>query len=296
LGAEEPEGDDAKPSAQEAADERAAKTTGTFKNADLYKMHTYNEAIRRTAGSYVLFPGDAPMNSKGRGGNRFERYHEVVPGVGAFAVKPSPVAGQTPVGIAPLAEFVRDLLRHHSSRFTQSYRINYYTHETLQEEPAPYNATPTVPTTGKPPKDTQVLLGYVRDQAAADDCRKALAFFCHAVEWDKSVPRGADGSGAAGKPTPLDFDPFKSDQFVAYQAGRTFNWTAEVVEVRLVTAADRATEIKRTLPEMRAAYYYRFQLRNASGVPVRDVSTVVAKRPSDPRQITLEKLAACPVV
>ncbi|HTJ79798.1 MAG TPA: DUF2357 domain-containing protein [Rariglobus sp.] len=296
LGAEEPEGDDENPSAQEAADERAAKTTSTFKNADLYKMHTYNEAIRRTAGSYVLFPGDAPMNSKEKGGNRFERYQEVVPGVGAFAVKPSPVEGKDPSGIAPLADFVRDLLRHHSSGFTQSYRINYFTHDTLQEEPAPYRAASAVSVSGKPPKDTQVLLGYVRDQQAAEDCRSTLTFFCHAVEWDKSTVRSADGSGVAGKPTSLDFDPFKSDRFVAYQAGCTFDWMAEVVEVRLVTAIERATEVKRSLPEMRAAYYYRFQLRNPSPGIVRDVSALVAKRPSDPRQITLEKLAACPVV
>ena len=291
LGAEEPEGDD-KQSAQDAADERVAKTTGTFKNADLYKMHTYNEAIRRTAGSYVLYPGDTPMNSKARGGNRFERYQEVVPGVGAFAVKPSSVEGKDPDGIAPLADFVRDLLRHHSSRFTQSYRINYFTHDTLQEAPAPYRATPVVPVSGKPPKDTQVLLGYVRDQQASEDCRSTLTFFCHAVEWDKSTAP----AGVAGNPTSLDFDPFKSDQFVAYQAGRTFDWTAEVVEVRLVTAAERATEIERPLPEMKAAYYYRFQLRNPTAGVVRDISTLVAKRPGYPRQTTLEKLVACPLI
>ena len=116
------------------------------------------------------------------------------------------------------------------------------------------------------------------------------------MEWDKSTARSADGSGVAGKPTSLDFDPFKSDQFVAYQAGRTFDWIAEVVEVRLVTATERATEVRRSLPEMRAAYYYRFQLRNPSSGIGRDVSALVAKRPSDPRQTTLEKLAACPVI
>ncbi|MEI8109027.1 MAG: DUF2357 domain-containing protein, partial [Verrucomicrobiota bacterium] len=40
--------------------EGRAKASGTAKNADLYKMHTYNEAIRRTVGSYVLYPGIAP--------------------------------------------------------------------------------------------------------------------------------------------------------------------------------------------------------------------------------------------
>ena len=296
IGTEEPARNDESEDVQATADERAAKATGTFKNADLYKMHTYNEAIRRTAGSYVLFPGDAPMNSRGSGGNRFERYHEVVPGVGAFAIKPSTNEGEMPAGLGPLAEFVSDLLYHHSSRFTQSYRINYFTHDTVMEEPTKYMARPAVPEDRKPPKDTQVLLGYVRDEKGAEDCRLTLTFFCHAVEWDKSVPRGADGAGKAGKPTALDFDPFKSDQFVAYQGGQTFAWMAAVVDVRLVTAEERATEIKRALPTMKAAYYYRFQLRNVSAGTVLDVSALVARRPSDPRQVTLEKLAACPVV
>lgn len=295
IGTEEPVRNEDSDDLQATADERAAKASGTFKNADLYKMHTYNEAIRRTAGSYVLFPGDAPMNSKDAGGNRFERYHEVVPGVGAFAIKPSTKEGETPVGLGPLAEFVSDLLRHHSNRFTQSYRINYFTHDTVMEEPARYLTRPAVPEDRKPPKDTQVLLGYVRDKQAAEDCRRTLTFFCHAVEWDEDVTRGAVGSGSAGKPTSLDFDPFKSDQFVAYQAGHTFAWMAEVTEVRLVTAAERATEVGRSLADMRAAYYYRFELRNITAGEVRDVSLLVAIRPSVPRQITLEKLAACPV-
>lgn len=281
---------------QAAAEERAAKAAGTFKNADLYKMHTYNEAIRRTAGSYVLFPGDAPMNSKASGGNRFERYHEVVPGVGAFAVKPSKVPGQTPAGIAPLAEFVRDLLRHHSSRFTQSYRINYYTHETLQEEPAPYDAGPVVPPAGKPPKDVQVLLGFVRDKTAADDCRRTLTFFCHAVEWDKGAVREADGSGKSGQPSHPEFDPFRSDQFVAYQAGKSFPWMAEVEDVRLVTAASRAAELNRPQSEMGAAYYYRVKLRNITEGVARDISNLVPRRPGVPVKATLQQVVACKVV
>lgn len=152
------------------------------------------------------------------------------------------MAGQTPAGIAPLAEFVRALLRHHSSRFTQSYRINYYTHETLQEEPALYNATPAVPAAGKPPKDIQVLLGYVPDKKTADAYKSALTFFCHAVDWTDAKQHACDGLGKPGAPTGLKFDPFKSDQFVAYQANRTFPWVAEVEEVHLVTAAERATE------------------------------------------------------
>ena len=289
LGAEESSDDPEEQSAADAAEEREHKASGTFKNADLYKMHTYNEAIRRTAGSYVLFPGDAPMNSTKLGGNRFMRYHEVVPGVGAFALKPSDNENKPAAGLPALASFVEELLRHHSSRFTQSYRINYFTHDTVKEVPSVYRTGPAVPADSKPPKDIQVLLGWVRDFEFAETCRRTLTFFCHAIEWDTDRP------SAAGLPTKLDFDPFKSDRFVAFHQNRTCGWIAEVMEVRLVSAETRAAQLEQPLSEMRAAYYYRFSLRNPMDGYARDVSALVAKRPGKPVHSSLEGLAACPL-
>jgi predicted component of viral defense system (DUF524 family) len=64
---------------QEEKDERQ----GTFKNTDLYKMHAYKDAIRRTGGAYILYPGNENDI------RRFNGYHEVIPGVGAFSLRPS---------------------------------------------------------------------------------------------------------------------------------------------------------------------------------------------------------------
>ena len=50
-------------------------------------MHTYNDAIRRTIGSYVLYPGESNL-SDGKD-TIFRLYDEILPGVGAFAIKPS---------------------------------------------------------------------------------------------------------------------------------------------------------------------------------------------------------------
>ena len=56
------------------------------KPEDVYKMHTYNEAIRGTAASVILFPGgqaaDGGLNQS------FEKYRELIPGVGALAIRP----------------------------------------------------------------------------------------------------------------------------------------------------------------------------------------------------------------
>ena len=36
-------------------------------------MHAYKDAIRRTGGAYVLYPGDKSINQKG--------FHEIIPGL-----------------------------------------------------------------------------------------------------------------------------------------------------------------------------------------------------------------------
>jgi len=55
---------------------------GTFKNQDLLKMHAYKDAIRRTGGAYVLYPGEGKEKP-------FRGFHELIPGLGAFVVKPN---------------------------------------------------------------------------------------------------------------------------------------------------------------------------------------------------------------
>ena len=63
------------------ADELNEEKSGTFKNQDLLKMHAYKDAIRRTGGAYVLYPGEG-KNAPFRG------FHELIPGLGAFVIKP----------------------------------------------------------------------------------------------------------------------------------------------------------------------------------------------------------------
>ena len=63
-------------------EEKEEEKKGTFKNQDLLKMHAYKDAIRRTGGAYVLYPGegkDVP----------FRGFHELIPGLGAFVIKPN---------------------------------------------------------------------------------------------------------------------------------------------------------------------------------------------------------------
>ena len=43
-------------------------------------MHAYKDAIRRTGGAYILYPGTENQVIHG--------FHEIIPGLGAFAISP----------------------------------------------------------------------------------------------------------------------------------------------------------------------------------------------------------------
>jgi hypothetical protein len=255
-------------------------------------MHTYNDAIRRSIGSYVFYPGDAKTEM---GKNRFERYNEIIPGIGAFAIKPRPGDGMKPEGLTFVLQFISDLLDHQLSKFTQSYRISYWTEATLRESTTEFKPRLVdFAVEGKPPKDTQVLLGFVRDDEAGNSCFETKTFFCHAIEWNGDISRTSDGSGSPGKPSNLSFDPFRSDLLVTYHQSRTGEWIARVVNVRLVSAEQRAAEIGRAIGEMKAAYYYRFQLADIRPMEARDVSSIVHRQPGEPIACNLSEFAACP--
>ena len=68
------------------------------KRSDLLKMHAYRDAIRRSQGAYVLYPGTDGDSTQWR------EYHELLPGLGAFAVRP----GDADRSMAAIARFISD--------------------------------------------------------------------------------------------------------------------------------------------------------------------------------------------
>jgi predicted component of viral defense system (DUF524 family) len=134
-------------------EEEAADSKGRPKRTDLLKMHAYRDAIRRTAGAYVIYPGD--MEEKLR------QYHEILPGLGAFALLPSE-SGDA-VGTAPLKQFIEDVLVHVASQITEHERWRYWTKEAFSGKYQVDGHVHAVPYLSRPPADTPVLLGYVKN-------------------------------------------------------------------------------------------------------------------------------------
>ena len=107
------------------------------KYSDLLKMHAYRHAIRRSAGAYVLYPGNA---GNGQLFEEFAGFHEVLPGLGAFAIRPR-LDGQAE-GMEDLSRFLDDVIRHLANRTTARERLTYHARESysVREEPVGYGA------------------------------------------------------------------------------------------------------------------------------------------------------------
>ena len=125
---------------------------------DLLKMHAYRDAIRRSAGAYVLYPGnDVPSNRA-----RYSEYHELLPGLGAFVLRPTHLGD--PGGIATLRTFLDQVLEHVATRLTQHERGRYWLEEVYGRYDATRERAARLLVT-YPGTDTTVLLGYVKNAA-----------------------------------------------------------------------------------------------------------------------------------
>lgn len=129
---------------------------GVYKRIDLLKMHAYKDAIRRTAGAYVLYPGTE--NKKWRG------FHEIIPGLGAFTIRPD----KTDDGSYELENFIREAANHLLNRASQHERITYHIHETFTTPQIEVREVLPEFVDGmrtKPPSELFVLIGFSKSAA-----------------------------------------------------------------------------------------------------------------------------------
>lgn len=91
------------------------------KAQDLLKMHAYRDAIRRTAGAYVIYPGDTILNKRG--------FHEVIPGLGAFTLNP----GYRNLDEESIRSFMKEVADHLLNRATQREKIALKTYEVYKD-------------------------------------------------------------------------------------------------------------------------------------------------------------------
>lgn len=144
----EEDGDDA------LTEEKNEQERGIYKRADLLKMHAYKDAIRRTSGAYVLYPGTTNRKIKG--------FHEIIPGLGAFSIRP----GHFQEDAEELKCFLREVKIHMADRISQREKMSLHSYETYLEPPIRSVRDNLPESIGENrsfmPDKIDVLLGYVK--------------------------------------------------------------------------------------------------------------------------------------
>lgn len=156
----------------EEADDADEEVEGNYKRQDLLKMHAYRDAIKRSQGAYVLYPG---RNAAAKHFKGF--FHEILPGLGAFGVAPD--ENGAALGLESLEQFLDEVLTHLSNRTTAQERVSYHVSEAyaLKEEPVSYGTLSLAETDihgshyrALPPAEHMVLVAWYRS-----DAQKGLA-------------------------------------------------------------------------------------------------------------------------
>lgn len=107
--------------------EKENQEVGVYKRADLLKMHAYKDAIRRSSGAYILYPGE--KNRK-----PFIGFNEIIPGLGAFCLNPGHESEQIPA----LKQFITEVVENFNNRISQREKAAMALHEIYSEESDPF--------------------------------------------------------------------------------------------------------------------------------------------------------------
>jgi predicted component of viral defense system (DUF524 family) len=131
---------------------------GIYKNVDLYKMHAYKDAIRRSGGAYILYPGTLNENPPYRG------FHEIIPGVGAFSVRPNnegEASENIKLFIDKVIENLEDVLSQRERMARSAKKV--YT-ETYNAVDPKLDSLIRQLDSVEIPDETHVLVGYCKDE------------------------------------------------------------------------------------------------------------------------------------
>ena len=142
---------------KELQEEKENREKDIYKRGDLLKMHAYKDAIRRTGGAYVLYPGTEKKIRKG--------FHEIIPGLGAFCIAPGHEDEQIPA----LKRFLRDVFVHFMDRNSQREKVAIAEHDIYSSEPEPfYEMFPEPYGNSMFPDSVRVLLGCYKSHEHLD--------------------------------------------------------------------------------------------------------------------------------
>lgn len=270
---------------EEIIQEKADEVINTYKRGDLLKMHTYNDAIRRTVGSYVLYPGNE-NNSKRN--EQASVYDEILPGVGAFAIRP----GNRNAGHEEIKKFVRQIIDFKANEASRKSRSTYFENMVISSASQNNLVKPT-------PKEELFMALFLRDDYFAWLTKNK---FIPADELDTSFINLEDGlyfyyyAIRDGYVYPLHKDISKVTKFCASTTDfgtetdiSKYNYlpfVADIISTQLVSAEQLRSKLKsmnhdkgyEPVKPFNAQFYYIVKVQNLKNMKI--TGDMIRKRDS----------------
>lgn len=250
-------------------DEKKNETMNTYNRGDLLKMHTYNDAIRKTIGSYVLYPGTSQE------GKKFNIYDELLPGVGAFAIRPG---DKERTGEKQIEKFISDVIVFKSYASSRQYRKEFFDNIIIKSPSTPINDDKEVLLKYEQNKPVYVMCGMIRNDYIKYlnekhilprnendrdykliNSGEELLFYYHAIKDNVVYALHANTSDA--KQFCGSQSDFGKTSFIKLE-----DWTADIVKSELVSAEKLKERLYQNceykLENPQADFYYLVTLNN----------------------------------
>lgn len=145
--------------------EKRDERKGIYKNADLIKMHAYKDAIRRTGGAYILYPGTNTEEHL-----NFQGFHELIPGLGAFAIRPKD--GEN--GTSEISNFIDKIIEHFNNMASQHRKHSNKIFE-IYRDPSPLIINEPMPDYIIP-DETHITVAYYKSKKHLDWIKNEMKY------------------------------------------------------------------------------------------------------------------------
>lgn len=211
-----------------------------------------------------------------------QKFHEILPGVGAFVLKPG-----MPECRDALKRFLLDVFRHQADQFTQYRHFTDVIHATVKEQPVDY-------ADGKTHRPGATCVLIYAPKAKSQLFRDKRMAYCHALRDDE-----------ARSPVRIQLGNLSGAVLCGYQGARaaektSLPWAAPILSCEMLSQASLAATLRSVgwpeseLPKGASAYLL-FRLDSPSAMRPRKLTNLTPNGSYQAVSCTLEQLHACEV-
>lgn len=242
-----------------------SKSGRTYRRGDLLKMHTYNDALRHTIGSYVLYPG-----TKTEEAEKLPKFHEIAPGVGAMVMKPG-----NDECLDAMRRFLIDVFNHQADMFSQYRYLSDTSYQTHSDAPEAIEESGNIYNIAR--KDAPCVLVYLMKDRSEEFKRLGFAY-CRVSTEDTLKPLNLDLSIEIGS----EFIPYGGSRS---EPKRTLGWRAKIRSIRFIERGELVKFIDTYYASANsrpsnAAHYILYEFSDVGDFPIKEVNSLHAQRQS----------------